>query len=125
MKRNKLAILVYVVIGLAVVGLFSQLFGNTKNFFINIFIMLGITASIFALFYFVLQRRRGSSDDMKKYKQAVKQSKHKHQQKPAPKNTPQPKVKRNTGTVRKGKKRTTHLTVIDGNKSKEKDRASN
>lgn len=125
MKRNKLAILVYVVIGLAVVGLFSQLFGNTKNFFINIFIMLGVTAAIFALFYFVLQRRRGSSDDMKKYKQAVKQSKHKYQQKPAPKNTPQPKVKRNTGTVRKGKKRATHLTVIEGNKSKEKDRASN
>ena len=123
MKRNKIALLVYVIIAFAAIGLVSQLFGNTKNFLTSIVVMLGIAAAIFALFYFVLQRRRGSSDEMKKYKQAVKQSKMKY--KPTEKSAVQPKVKQNSGNApRKSKKRASHLRVIEGNKPKDKDRAS-
>lgn len=125
MKRNKIALLVYVIIAFAAIGLISQLFGNTKNFLVSIVVMLGIAAAIFALFNFVLQRRRGSPDEMKKYKQAVKQSKMKYQ--PTEKNAVQPKVKvkQSSGNApRKGKKRASHLRVIEGNKPKDKDRAS-
>lgn len=128
MKRNKIAILVYLIIGLAIIGLFSQLIGNTKNFLINILMMIGIAVIIFAVFYYLFFRKRGTSDEMKKYKQAVKQSKQKYKSNPSPKKTTEnSKVNRNSKNLavnRKGKKRATHLRVIEGNKSKGKDRAT-
>ncbi len=128
MKRNKAAVLVYLIIGLAIIGLFSQLFGNTKNFFINILVMIGVAVIIFAVFYYVIFRRRGTSDEMKKYKQAVKQSKQKYKSDTSSKQTAEkPKknpIPKNPAVNRKGKKRATHLRVIEGNKSKGKDRAT-
>lgn len=126
MKRNKIALLVYVIIAFAAIGLVSQLFGNTVNFLMSILIMLGVAVAIFALLNFFINRNRGSSDDMKKYKQAVKQSKMKYQkQQPTGKNKTQPRVKQSAMTSgRKSKKRASHLRVIEGNKSKDKDRAS-
>lgn len=120
MVRNKFTTFVYIIIGLAIIGLFSQLFTNTANFFMNIFITLGIAAIIFAICYFFLFRNRTSSSDMKKYKQAVKQSKIKHKA-----NTPQVNTQQATVKKRFSKKRPNHLRVIDGNKSKRKKRASN
>jgi len=113
----------YLIIGLAVIGLISQLLGNTVNFLSNILLMLGIGVAIFGVLYFFVLRKRTSSntDDMKKYKQAVKQSKSKYNRRhdtvaSVAKTSHTPKRKRN--------KRASHLRVIEGNKPKGKDRAS-
>ncbi|MCF3941745.1 SA1362 family protein [Oceanobacillus alkalisoli] len=126
MKRKKIAYIFYIIIALAVFGVITQLFGNTRNFLMGMFMMLGFAVAIFALLYFVVNRSRGSSDEMKKYKQAVKQSKSKYQQ-TTPKKPKQPEsFNRKYPRTRNGKKRPTHLRVIEGNKSKAKgkDRAT-
>lgn len=115
---------VYVIIGLAVIGLFSQLFNNTAHFFGRIFTMLGVSIAIFAVIYFVFLKKRAPSSDMKKYKQAVKQSKAKYKtnnKKSVRQKSPQP-----LNMKKKATKRATHLRVIDGNgnKQKRKNRAS-
>src|SRR5690625_5888342 len=76
--RNKRSILMYAVVGLAVIGLLSQLFTNPLSLIKNIFIMLGVALAFFAVLYFITQGKQTHSDDMKKYKQAVKQSKSKY-----------------------------------------------
>lgn len=125
MKNNKLTIVVYVIIAFAAIGFFSQLFGNTKNFLISVFIMVGIAAAMFALFNYFLQNQNRSSNETKKYKQAVRQSKMKYQ-KPEKngKVIPKQKLQSPMGTVRKNKKRPAHLKVIKGSKTKNKDSAS-
>ncbi|MBP2078217.1 SA1362 family protein [Oceanobacillus polygoni] len=124
MGRSKFSIVVYLIIGLAVIGLISQLFGNTINFLTNILIMIGIGVAVFALlYYFVLNKRNPSnSDDMKKYKKAVKQSKSKYKQPSSP--TVAKQTKPVVTQKKKRSKRATHLKVIEGNKAKRKDRAS-
>ncbi|MEW9677510.1 SA1362 family protein [Lentibacillus sp. L22] len=124
MIRNKFSVFVYVIIGLAVIGLFSQLFNNTAHFFGRIFTMLGVSIAIFAVIYFVFLKKRAPSSDMKKYKQAVKQSKAKYKtnnKKSVRQKSPQP-----LNMKKKATKRATHLRVIDGNgnKQKRKNRAS-
>lgn len=82
--------------------------------------MLGMGLVLFAAIYFLFFRNRGT-DETKKYKQAVKQSKRKYKrQTQAVKTRTQPVV-----TKSKFKKRPSHLRVIDGNKTKKKKRASN
>lgn len=126
MVRNKLSILVYVIIGLAVIGIFSQLLTNTSSFITNLFFMVGIGVAISAAIYFIFLRKKAPSDDMKKYKQAVKQSKTKYKQQTSPnlksstKKHVQPLQMKKKTTKRAG-----HLRVIEGNKSKRKKRASN
>lgn len=118
MVRNKFSIIVYILIGLAILGLFTQLTGNTLRFFINIFIMIGVGLTIFAVIYYVFIKNEEQSDEMKKYKQAVKQSKAKYSKANKYKgysNKPAIKKRRN--------RRASHLRVIDGNKDKKKDRA--
>lgn len=126
MKRKKTAYLFYIIIALAVFGVITQLFGNTRNFLMGIVTMLGFAVAIFALLYFVVNRPRGSSDEMKKYKQAVKQSRSKYQQATPKKPTTVPFANQKTVRTRKGKRRPSHLRVIEGNKSKTKgkDRAT-
>ncbi|MEN1970562.1 SA1362 family protein [Lentibacillus sp. N15] len=120
MIRNKFSVFVYVIIGLAAIGLFSQLFTNTAHFFSRIFTMLGFGIAVFAVIYFVFLRKRAPSNDMKKYKQAVKQSKAKYKS-----NTkPQQKASQPVHMKKKAAKRASHLRVIDGNKQKRKNRAS-
>lgn len=121
MVRNKMSVLIYMLIGLAVIGIVSQLFTNTINFFTTIFITLGIGIAVFAVFYFVFLRKRTPSNDMKKYKKAVKQSKAKYKQ---PSQTATANNKQQAQIKRKVNKRAPHLRVIDGNKHKKKDRAS-
>jgi len=114
--RSKFSIVVYAIIGLAVLGLASQLFNNPLAFFRNILIMIGIAVIIFAIFYFIFIKGRANirNDEMKKYKQAVKQSKRRYNQT----NINQVinnKTKRNPGQLkRKSKRRASHLRVIDG-----------
>ncbi|WP_229740656.1 SA1362 family protein [Ornithinibacillus halotolerans] len=115
--------IIYGIIGLAAVGLVMQLLTNTTGFLSNIFMTVIIGLAIFGLFYYFVLGGRNRSSDVKKYKQAVKQSKSKYAQ------------YQNTSTARKPKqpnpikkkasKRPSHLRVIDGNKSKNKKRVSN
>lgn len=122
MGRSKMAMFVYIVAGLAMIGIVSQLFTAPVSFLTNIFVMIGIGLAIFALFYFAFLRKKTASNDMRKYKKAVRQSKAKYNDsrsaKTGTKNankqkSPQPVKKKTT-------KRAAHLRVIDGNKSKKR-----
>lgn len=126
MARNKLSILVYIIMGLAVIGIISQLFTNTSSFIANLFFMIGIGVAISAAIYFIFLRKRTPSNDMKKYKQAVKQSKSKYKQQANPNiKSPTKKHVQPLQMKKKSTKRASHLRVIEGNKSKRKKRASN
>ncbi|MBP1950375.1 SA1362 family protein [Virgibacillus litoralis] len=123
MVRNKFSAFVYVIIGLAVIGVIAQLFTNTASFLTNIIMMLGFGIAVFAVIYFVFIKKRTASHDTKKYKQAVKQSKSKYTNQS---DKPRPTSKRPQPLQMKKKlnKRASHLRVIDGNKSKRKNRAT-
>ncbi|GAA0602620.1 SA1362 family protein [Virgibacillus siamensis] len=122
--NNKFSIVVYTVIGLAVIGVVSQLFTNTASFLITVLLMLAFGAAISALVYFVLVKKRNPTSDSRKFKQAVKQSKAKYANtKAKPKSGSSNRTKPFQHKKRKHK-RASHLRVIDGNKSKRKDRAS-
>lgn len=123
MGRNKFSWIVYVIISLALVGLVYQLLTNTVGLFKNLFIMVAVGSIVFAAIYFIFLKKRAPSDDMKKYKQAVKQSKLKYNQ-----NTETSTFKnRNRQTTlrrRLSRRRAPHLRVIQGTKPKEKDRTT-
>mgnify|MGYP007130878382 CR=1 FL=1 len=127
----------YFIIGIAVIGLFSILIKNPSSLLITLFTTVIVAFLIFLLVNALLNRSMQgrstngrSNSDMKKYRQAVKQSKQKYNQgakanfstSPAPyKQQTKQKIKR---------RRPTHLRVIDGKKStainkKDDDLASN
>ncbi|GGP12787.1 MULTISPECIES: SA1362 family protein [Oceanobacillus] len=124
MRNKVVSIFVYLIIAFAAFGLISQLFGNTAAFLSRLLISIGIGAAIFGLVYFFLIRRQQPSgrqqNNMKKYKQAVKQSKSKygHQKSVTTANSQKP------GQKKRSPKRASHLRVIEGNKSKKKNRVS-
>lgn len=127
MARNKWSILFYVIIVFGIIGLFSQLFTQPGKFLSSIIISVIIGLAIFAVIYFVFMKNKAPSNDMKKYKKAVRQSKAKYKKDNTQlanhtKFTNQKKpdlIKRN-----RTKRSASHLKVIEGNKSKRKDRAS-
>src|SRR5699024_12235997 len=109
MQRKKMPIIFYVIIALAVIGLMT----NPTHLVRNIFMMLGVGVVIFALFYFIFRKPRPTeNDEMKKYKQALKQSKRKYQ-------TTQRQQARPTKSKAK---RASHLRVIEGNKDRKSTR---
>ncbi|RLL48102.1 hypothetical protein D8M04_02165 [Oceanobacillus piezotolerans] len=125
MARNKLSLLFFVIIGFAIVGLFTQLFTNPGGFFKNILIMVGIGVVIAAIIYFVMTRSKTSTNDMKKYKKAVRQSKAKYKaDKPVSFKSATNKKQASPIKKKRTKRSTNHLRVIEGNKTKRKDRAS-
>ncbi|SFA71558.1 hypothetical protein SAMN04488072_101194 [Lentibacillus halodurans] len=123
MVNNKGALLVYAIIGLAVIGVITQLFSNTASFLTNILTMLGFGIAVFAVIYFLVFRKRNTVNDTKKYKQAVKQSKAKYSQRQN-KSVTSSKHPQSFPLKKKPNKRPSHLRVIDGNKSKRKNRAN-
>lgn len=120
MFRNKFSIFLYAIIVLAGIGLLSQLFTNPVDFLSNILLMLGIGLAIFSVIYFFFFRKRNTSNDMKKYKTAVKQSKSKYATKNYNAISGNAKKKPSNQLKRKTNKRATHLRVIDGNKRKKR-----
>lgn len=125
MGHSKGSIIILFIVGLAVIGLVSSLVNNPGSFLISILVMVGIGFVIFMIMRAVLNRGSvGSSDEMKKYKKAVKQSKVKYQKE-------KPSVKKRSSSlekpkVRKKRKNGPHLTVIEGKKgTNKKDQASN
>lgn len=125
MFRHKLSLLIYVLIGLAVFGFATQLFTNTATLLTNLLIMVAIGVALYAVVYYFFLRKR-TSNDMKKYKKAVKQSKLRNKY-PQSKNAVSQAPKKQTAFLNKKrskKSRATHLRVIEGNKQKRKNRAS-
>ncbi|HLR01811.1 MAG TPA: SA1362 family protein [Virgibacillus sp.] len=130
MKRSKFTMVVYFVIALAVIGVISQLMTSPGSFFRHILITLGMAVVLFGVFYyFFIKRKHTQSDEMKKYKQAVKQSnaKYKEQKGASVQKTETYRKPESQPSVSKRKvKKRSHLRVIDGYKDKNKDnRASN
>ncbi|GGF08226.1 hypothetical protein GCM10010954_03330 [Halobacillus andaensis] len=131
MTRNWVNPMIYTLIALAIFYVGVQLFTNTSSFLSSIVMMIGIAVLIYGAIYFFFIRQRigsgGNSNEMKKYKQAVKQSKQKYK---APK--PVKSTKTNTSTTKSTslqkkkakRKQPSHLRVIEGNKNNKKDRAS-
>ncbi|AVQ99349.1 hypothetical protein OBCHQ24_10095 [Oceanobacillus iheyensis] len=125
MQRNKISIFIYLIIGLAAIGLVSQLLTNTSGFFTNVFVMIGTGIVFFGVIYFLFLRKRTTSDDMKKYKQAVKQSKAKYKDNRPVYHTQSKGTKSASAPTRKKvSKRASHLRVIEGSKQKKNDRAT-
>ncbi|WP_246206612.1 SA1362 family protein [Virgibacillus ihumii] len=122
--NNKFSIVVYTVIGLAVIGVVSQLFTNTASFLTTVFMMLVFGAAISALAYFFLIRKRNPTSDSRKFKQAVKQSKAKYANTKAKPKYKSSKSSKPVQPKKRKHKRASHLRVIDGNKSKRKDQAN-
>jgi len=136
LRRSGSSIIVFVLIGLAVIGVSMQLVTNPGAFFQNVLVWIGGAVLFGALLYFILTRLRGrtaaagsgSNGDMQKYKKAVKQSKQKYKQ---PKARPVNKPAKQAANIKKAsvarKKRTVkdrsrgpQLRVIEGNKQKRK-----
>lgn len=123
MRSKITSTIIYLIIAFAAFGLFTQLFGNTVAFLSRLFISVAIGAAIFGLVYFFLIKQSPSSrknDSMKKYKQAVKQSKSKYGNKTAKTST----AYSTTSQKKKLPKKASHLRVIEGNKTKKKNRVS-
>ena len=118
-QRNYVAYVVYVIIGLALVGIMSQLFNAPGDFFKSLLSMLLIGLIVFGIFYFLFYKNRPASSDMRKYKQALKQSNRKYAG-----NHHAYSKSVNKIALRKKKKSVPHLRVIDGQKSKRKNRAN-
>lgn len=116
------SVVVAILLGLAVIGLISRLFTDTVNFLLSIFLMVAIGVVIFAAIYYFVLRNSQQPNDMRKYRQAVKQSKQKYQKRHTPyiQKASQQKKPR----VKRVRRQVTHLRVIEGNKDKRKNRAN-
>ena len=122
MSRSKFSIIAYIIIGLGVIGFISQFFTNPLTLLKSILITLAISILVFSIIYFLFLRNRSTSSDMRKYNKAVKQSKLKYQSKSIQPNRPQ--IKQQLQTRRRRNKNAPHLRVIEGNKSKRRNRAT-
>ena len=127
MARNKWSILFYVIIGLGVIGLFSQLFTQPGKFLMSILTTIFFGLVIFSVIYFVFLKKKAPSNEMKKYKKAVRQSKAKYKSdNSTATQTAKSAAKKQPNLIKKNRNKRSagHLKVIDGNKAKRKDRAS-
>lgn len=130
--RNWMTPIIYTLIALAVFAVGFQLITNTAGFLGQMIMMIGIAVLVYGAIYFLFLRNRsfggGKGNEMKKYKQAVKQSKQKYKQStPTIKKSPLAKVTQKTQpNPKRNRKRMNapHLRVIEGNKNKDKNRAS-
>lgn len=117
--RPKIPSVVFlVVIAFAVFGLVINLTLNPMNLLKTLLIGLGVALILYLALQFIQNRRNGnSSDEMKKYKAAVKQSRRVHN-----KQQVKPNKSNNFRIIKKTKqtKKPSHLTVIEGKKSNDK-----
>ncbi|UOQ85987.1 SA1362 family protein [Gracilibacillus salinarum] len=130
MNRKIGSIIVYVLIGLAVVGFATALINDTVGLLSSLLISLLIGAAIFGLVYFFFMRKR-STDELKKYRKAVKQSKQRFKNQQSNFKTKSSALKTSFPSkkairpLKSPNRSATHLRVIEGNKQKsKKNRAS-
>src|SRR5690625_1117365 len=116
LRRNKLQVFMFVIVGLAIIGVISSFVSSPSRFLVSIFMMIGVAFVVFMIFSFIVNRRSPqSSNEMKKYRKAVKQSNAKYKKQHV---STQVKKSKNPPTQPRGKrsKRASHLTVIEGRK---------
>lgn len=123
MLRNKTSLIFYALIGLAVFGFIASLIDNPIGLIISLVISLAIGGAIFGLIYFFFFRNRGT-DELKKYRKAVKQSKQRYKNKNTSRSMASPSMKKTNIIKKKKRKDVPHLRVIEGNKNKKKNRIS-
>ncbi|HLS66575.1 MAG TPA: SA1362 family protein [Pseudogracilibacillus sp.] len=115
MKR--LPIVIYFIFGFAIVGLISSLIRRPSSFLLSIFVAVLIGFVIYFILTSFLDRQRGgSSDEMRKYRRAVKRSQQKYRN-PGDRIVNNRTVKKQTIKRRRPRRRVNHLTVIEGKKS--------
>lgn len=101
--------ILYGLVGLAIVGLMSQLLFNPSQLIKTIaFVAFGAVVIFFV--FRLLFKQRFNSDEMRKYRQAAKQSRLKYQNKSS--------TKQQQSYRKPLRRRASHLRVIDGNKHK-------
>lgn len=114
----------YIVSGLivlSVIGIFSKLWNDP----VGVLKTLAVVALVGAVIYFLVRRFSGSGpgkQHQRAFQKAAKRSKKRFQAKEANASSKRSKI-RSLASARK-KKDASHLTVIDGKKSKKKNRAS-
>ncbi len=120
--RNIPFILLCSIIVLAGFGLAIQLFSEPIQLVTSLLKILIVAGLLFAIVYFLFFRsKQQTNTSSKKYKQAVKQS----QKKYGKPNLQHVSKKPTQAPKRNIKRKATHLRVIEGNKSKKDDHASN
>ncbi|WNB93572.1 SA1362 family protein [Bacillus sp. NEB1478] len=122
MQQNsrRLHPIIWFVILLAVVGILYQLISKPGQLITTLL----IGAAVIAVFYFIFNRT-SSSGINGKYKKAVKQSKKRYgSNNKQPKASPLSSNKKAKSASQKKRVREHNLTVIEGKKSKKKNRAS-
>lgn len=118
---NARNIFVFTLILLAIVGLFTSLFGNP----LGLVKQLLVTAAVIGIIYFIYRRwfsgrRAGNSNEQRAFLKAAKQSKKRHKRKSS--SRPQVSNAQKKRSIRK--KSNANLTVIEGKKNKKNNRAS-
>jgi hypothetical protein len=98
--------IMYVILSLAAFGLIFKLLVDPSSLIYTLLIAAAVVTVFYGIYRFLQSRQGGNSTHMRKYRQAVKQSKKKNQHR---KVIP--------------KRRSSHLTVIDGKKNKKKNGA--
>ena len=124
MQRKNPPLFIYFIIIVAVIGFVSALITDTGGFIKSILISLLVGGLLFGAIYLLFIRRK-RSDELTKYRKAVKQSKRKYQSE-SQKGSPSTHIrfttiKRNGTNTRRS---APHLRVIEGNKGKKKNRAT-
>ncbi|MBM7542423.1 SA1362 family protein [Amphibacillus cookii] len=123
MKRNyRTPLMIYLLLCLAGLGLFNQLFFNSSSFLRNSMTIIGGVAIVYLLVYFFFLRKP-TTNELKKYRQAVKQSKRRNKKSTITK-AKHARPKSVSPISRKRSGNPPHLRVIDGKKSNRKGRAS-
>lgn len=121
--------LIYAIIGLAIIGFGYRLFTDTTSLFTELLIGAAVAVLIIGVVYFLFSKRNGgNSNEMKRYRQAVRQSKKKYGQtknsKLSNKVKPSTFTSNGSNKQKQVRKDAPQLRVIEGNKSKKKNRAS-
>lgn len=110
---------------MAIIGVLTMLISNPAAIFRSLFIIIGLITLLFIVRYFFLNKNSSTSNsEMKKYKQAVKQSKMKYQDPTYDYGKNAQKLRANHTKQKRKTKRPSHLRVIDGKKTKNNDRAN-
>ncbi|MEK4908196.1 SA1362 family protein [Niallia sp. FSL R7-0648] len=124
--KNRFSLILFgSIIFLAFIGLSVNLIKNPSGFFLNIVVMVAVGAAI----WFIYRHFSTSSPQKKEQKaflKAAKQSKKRLQTRDRSSSGQQQSTKTSSIKANKHKrsKSTAHLTVIEGKKSKKKNRAS-
>ena|SRR5690625_943108 len=114
LRRNKLQVFMYIIIGLAIIGVISSFVSSPSKFIVSIFMMIGVAFVVFMIFSFIVNKKSPqSSNEMKKYRKAVKQSKAKYSNQ---RNSQIKKETPSSHTRGRRSRRASHLTVIEGKK---------